>query len=107
MPKPWAILVGILIGLIILWDGIRLMKLSVVLLPLYYAGRNLVYQGRRDGIWTMRWPKFWLAFLLQFVVIGVPAYVIIMNEPHSKPAVFLLIAVYFIINAVAYGVAKK
>ncbi|NLW45683.1 MAG: hypothetical protein GXY92_10980 [Syntrophomonadaceae bacterium] len=55
----------------------------------------------------MRWSKFWQALMLQLVVIGVPAYVIIMSEPYSKPVVFFAIAVYFIINAVSYGVAKK
>ncbi len=107
MPMPWAILLGILVGLILLWGGRKLLTLSVVLLPLYFAARNLVDQGRKDGHWTMRWPRFWQAFVLQFVVIGVLAYLIILDESHLNPAVFILIAAYFLINAIAYGVAKK
>lgn len=107
MPKLLFILCGIIIGLVILREGIKLVELGVLLLPFYYSVRNLVHQIRTDGNWTLRWPKFWMAFSLELIVIGIPAYVIIMNEPHPSISVIFVLAVYIIVTAVAYGVAKK
>lgn len=107
MPKLLCILCGIIIGLVILRGGIKLAEFGVLLLPLYYSVRNLVHQSRTDGNWTLRWPKFWMAFILELIVIGIPAYVIILNEPHPSISVIHVLAVYIIVTAVAYGIAKK
>lgn len=107
MPKLLAILCGIILGLVILLKGISLIQLSILLLPAYFSGRNLFHQSRADGNWTMRWPKFWQAFISELVFIVVPATVIFIGESYHDISVLLGLAAYIIVTAFAYGAVKK
>lgn len=51
MPVYLAILCGVLFGLLLLWKGFSLKGLTILLLPLYFAVRNLMHQRMTDGDW--------------------------------------------------------
>lgn len=107
MPMVLAILCGVLFGLLLFFKGFSLKGLTILLLPLYFAVRNLVHQRRADGDWTMRWPKFWEAIILELMIIGIPASVGLISEPDRGILILLGIALYIILTAVAYSVTKK
>jgi len=86
---------------------IRLIDLIIFALPLYYSGRNLISQSRIDGNWTIRWSKFWKAFLLELIVVGTFGYLWIYRWTASKQFTILSLGAFITITAVAYGLAKK
>lgn len=107
MPIFWAILCGVLFGLLLFFKGFSLKGLTILLLPLCIALRNLVHQRRAQGDWIMRWPKFWEATLLQLMIIGIPASVGLITESYRGILVILGLADYIIVTSAACGLGKK
>jgi len=113
MPMWLAIICGLLTALLIvalktrLPIGIKPIDLVIVLLPLYYSGRNLISQSRIAGHWTIRWSMFWKAFLLELIVVGFFGYFWIYHWTASKQFTILSLGAFITITAVAYGLGKK
>jgi hypothetical protein len=80
--------------------------LFIMLIPLCYSVNNMIQQKRLVGSWTIKWGKFWMAFALQLLIIGFPAYIAFSGETYPYNLAIPGFAAYFILTSVAYGVAK-
>jgi len=107
MPMFWAIICGVLFGLLLLLKGFSLKGLTIVSLPLITAWWNIARQRKAQGDWIMRWPKFGEALLLQLMIIGIPASAGLITEPNHGIWVILGLAVYMVSTSVACGLGKK
>jgi len=81
--------------------------LFIMLIPICYSVHNVLQQKRLLGSWTIKWERFWMAFTLQFFIIGVPAYIAFSGETYLYNLAIPGFAAYSILTSVAYGVAKK
>ena len=107
-----AVLCGIIFTflLIVTFAGgsMRLIYLCLLLLPLYYSGKNLVQQNQIAGSWTIIWKNFLAAFVLELIGVGIPFGFWAINRlslPYQS--VIPGFVVYIIVTAVAYGLTKK
>lgn len=107
MRKYLPIICGIIIGVILFFKSGILAQLAVLLLPVYFSVRNIMRQRNNSGNWTLDWTKFGLAFVLELIVFGAPAYVIVFSEPHPPTWAFLILAVYVLVTSFAYGFSKN
>ena len=106
MPKVLAILfVSIIVFLHLNIGGPRGLKgLFILLIPLYFSIQNITQQRRLVGSWGIQWNKFWMAFILQLMIIGIPGLVAFQGETYPYN---LAIPAYITITSVVYGLAKK
>lgn len=84
MPKVLAILfVSIIVFLHLNIGGPRGLKgLFILLIPLYFSIQNITQQRRLVGSWGIQWNKFWMAFILQLMIIGIPGLVAFQGETY-------------------------
>ncbi|KUG05430.1 hypothetical protein ASZ90_017112 [hydrocarbon metagenome] len=109
MPVIQAALLVIIIVFINLNMGVGprgLRGLAILLIPLYYAVHNLVRQKQLAGNWFIQWKKFWMALILQLMVIGVPACVAFKGGGYPNNLAIPGFVAYFIVTAVAYGASR-
>lgn len=81
--------------------------LFIILIPICYSIYNLVQQRRLQGSWIIKLEKFWLAFVLQFFIIGVPAYVAFSGETYPNNLAIPGLVAFIVFTSVAYGAAKE
>lgn len=96
MPLPLAILCGIfLLALIYCWS-IGLMILSVLLIPVYYAVRNMRTELPKGGKWKICWERFFQAAFTELIV-GIML-LLALNEDPALISVWIMAYILYMLS---------
>ena len=69
MPLPLAILCGILLTVLIFRGAGFLLFLSMLLLPIYYAVKNVLTELPKGGNWKVCWERFFQVIFVELIVV--------------------------------------
>ncbi len=105
MPLPLAILCGILLTVLIFVGAGYLLLLSMLLLPVYYAIRNVWAELPKVGQWKVRWERFFQVIfveLIVFIMFVVAQY----EQPASVPLWILAYLLYMLSTSLCISISK-
>lgn len=109
MSFPIAILATIALMAVYYFFGIGILIIAaLILVPVYYAGKNITAQIRTIGNWSMRWNRFAEVVIIQ-TVLGIALALTMMDSVKDKyqDTVLLAFLLYSIFVAITIGIAKK
>lgn len=106
MPLPLAILCGILLAALIYGAGGYLILLSILLLPIYYAVRNMLTELQKGGKWKIRWEMFFQAAFTE-LVIGIIFLLAASEEPASITVWIIAFLLYMLFTSLCISVSKE
>lgn len=92
MPLPLAIICGILLAVLIYGGGVRLILLSILLLPIYYAIKNAWMELPKDGKWKVNWERFFKVIFVELIV-GI---ILAVAQSEQLASISWLIMAYFL-----------
>jgi len=105
LPLPLAVLCGILLAVLIYGGGKYLILLSILLLPIYYAIRNVWRELPKGGNWKMRWERFFQVIFIELIV-GIMLVVAQSEQPASIPWLIMVYLLYMLSTSLCISISK-
>jgi len=105
MPLPLAILCGILLLALIYSWSLGLIILSVLLLPIYYAVRNVRTELPKGGKWKIRWEIFFQAAFAE-LILGIMFLLSAGEAPASISVWIMAYLLYMLSTSLCISISK-
>ncbi len=105
MPLPLAIIFGILLALLIYGGGIQLLLLSILVLPIYYAIRNVWMELPKGGTWKVRRERFFKVIFVELIV-GMMLVVAQNEQPGSISWLIMAYLLYMLFTSLCISISK-
>lgn len=105
MPLPLAILCSIILLVLIYGGRIGLIILSVLLLPIYYAIRNVRMELPKGGKWKVRWESFLQVTVIELIV-GIMFVVAASKQPAAISVWIIAYLLYMLSTSLCISILK-